>query len=186
MKDIGRFPFNKNSGVKFRKFQVPNGTVPPGGKDPTQGTARLVAEYKTAVLGTTILSNGKGHFGPTDRDNQTGQSGSRIWRKWSVPFDASSEISGILGWMESAHWIHTTVCCKVGDPVFGLWPCFRPCLVLEDTRFFIDGGLEDNVCKPSKLFNLQYSPPALEVTDYFLITLTVMVCYWLKEHYHNI
>ena len=27
------------------------------------------------VLGTTILSNGKGHFGPTDRDKRTGQSG---------------------------------------------------------------------------------------------------------------
>ena len=43
-------------------------------------------------------------------------------------------------WMESAHWIHTTVGCKVGDPVFVLWPCFRPRLVLEDTSFFIDGG----------------------------------------------
>ena len=27
------------------------------------------------VLGTTILSNGKGHFGPTDRDNRTTHSG---------------------------------------------------------------------------------------------------------------
>ena len=44
-------------------------------KDPTQATARLVAEYKRTVLGTTILSNGKGHFGPTDRDNRTGQRG---------------------------------------------------------------------------------------------------------------
>ena len=51
---------------------MPNGRVPLGGKDPTQATARLVAEYKRAVLGTTILSNGKGHFGPTDRDNRAG------------------------------------------------------------------------------------------------------------------
>ena len=28
-----------------------------------------------AVLGTTILANGKGHFGPTDRNDQTGHSG---------------------------------------------------------------------------------------------------------------
>ena len=122
--------------------------------------------------------------GPVKEDHL--QTWSRIFQKWSVPFDVPPEISGILGWMESAHWIHTTVCCKVGDPVFVLWPCFRPCLVSEDTRFFIDGGLEDNLCTPSKLFNLQYSPPTLEVTDYFLITLTVMVCYWLKEQYHNI
>ena len=76
--------------------------------------------------------------GPVKEDHL--QSWSRIFRKWSVPFDVPSEISGILSWMESAHWIHTTVGCKVGDPVFVLWPCFRPCLVLEDTSFFIDGG----------------------------------------------
>ena len=34
----------------------------------------LYAGYKRAVLGTTILSNGKGHFGPTDRSDQTSQS----------------------------------------------------------------------------------------------------------------
>ena len=75
VKDIGRFPFNKNSGLKFRKFHVPNGTVPSGCKDPTQATARVVAEYKRAVLATKILSKGKGQFGPTDRDNRTGQRG---------------------------------------------------------------------------------------------------------------
>ena len=32
-------------------------------------------DTKRAVLGTTILSNGKGHFGPTDRNDRTGQSG---------------------------------------------------------------------------------------------------------------
>ena len=35
----------------------------------------LLAWYKRAVLGTTILPNGKGHFGPTDRNDQTGRSG---------------------------------------------------------------------------------------------------------------
>ena len=33
----GRFPFNKNSGLKFRKFYVPNGTVHSGCADPTFG-----------------------------------------------------------------------------------------------------------------------------------------------------
>ena len=35
----------------------------------------LKAGYKRAVLETTILSNGNGDFGPTDRNDQTGQSG---------------------------------------------------------------------------------------------------------------
>ena len=67
--DQGRFPFNKNSGLKFRKFYVFNGTVHSGFTGPTQ------PGYKRAVLGTTILSNGKEHFGPTDRNDQTGQRG---------------------------------------------------------------------------------------------------------------
>ena len=58
---------------------MPNGTVRSGCTDPTQATARLViilvSRIKRSVLGTTILSNGKGRFGPTDRDNRTGQSG---------------------------------------------------------------------------------------------------------------
>ena len=40
--DQGRFPFNKNSGLKFGKFSVPNGTVHSGCTDPTRTTARLV------------------------------------------------------------------------------------------------------------------------------------------------
>ena len=39
---LGRFPFNKNSGLKFRKFRVLNGTVHSGCTDPTQATARFV------------------------------------------------------------------------------------------------------------------------------------------------
>ena len=42
----GRFPFNKNSVLKFRKFHVPNGKVHSTGHsgctDPTKATARLV------------------------------------------------------------------------------------------------------------------------------------------------
>ena len=35
----------------------------------------LYKGYKRAILGTTILSNGEGHFGPTDQNDQTSQSG---------------------------------------------------------------------------------------------------------------
>ena len=75
----GRFSFNKNSCLKFRKFHLSNGMVHSGCTDPTQSTARLVIVLisriqKKAILGTTILSNGKGHFGPTYRNDQTGQS----------------------------------------------------------------------------------------------------------------
>ena len=42
-------------------------------KQPRVWLLFLQAGYKTAVLGTTILTNGEGHFGPTDRDNRTGQ-----------------------------------------------------------------------------------------------------------------
>ena len=82
----------------------------------TQAAARLVivlgtAGYRRAVLRSTIFSNGKGDFGPTDpkwpdtvREDHL-QSWSRIfgWTKpkWSVLFDAPTEISGVLGWMQS-------------------------------------------------------------------------------------
>ena len=66
---------------------MPNGTVHSGGREATTGSTSavrrvprvwllfLLAGYKRAVLGRTILSNRKGHLGPTDRDNQSGQSG---------------------------------------------------------------------------------------------------------------
>ena len=71
-----RFPFN---GLKCRKFHVPNETVQSGCTDPTQGTARLVFVFVTRIqkssTGDNNLSNGKGYFGPTDRNYQTGHSG---------------------------------------------------------------------------------------------------------------
>ena len=69
---------------------------------------------KIPVLGATILSNGKKHLGPTDRNDQTGQKWTTFKAgpeyscltkpKWFVPSDVSTEIPGIsiLGWMESA------------------------------------------------------------------------------------
>ena len=44
-------------------------------KPPRAWLLFLQAGYKRAVLGTTILSNGKEHFAPTDRNDQTGQRG---------------------------------------------------------------------------------------------------------------
>ena len=38
----GCFPFNKNSGLKFRKFRVLSGTIHCGCTDPTQATVRFV------------------------------------------------------------------------------------------------------------------------------------------------
>ena len=75
-----RFPFKQQKiNLKFRKFHVPNGTVDSGCKDPTQATARLVIVLVTrkqkSGTGNNNLQNGKGYFGPTDRNDQTAQSG---------------------------------------------------------------------------------------------------------------
>ena len=77
--------------------------------DPTQTPAHFVivlvlGGYKRAVLGTTILSNGKGHFGPTEQDNWTGQSGPPSKLVPNIPVGPNrnglfqpTKISGILG-----------------------------------------------------------------------------------------
>ena len=46
----GRFPVNKNSGLKFRKFPVLNGTVHSGCTDPTQTTARFVIVARSTLI----------------------------------------------------------------------------------------------------------------------------------------
>ena len=89
-------------------------------KPPRAWLLFLQAGYKRAVLGTTILSNGKEHFGPTDRNDQTGQRGPpsklvpnipvgpnrngpfhlmyqpklpEFWVEWKAPFDRSGHFS---------------------------------------------------------------------------------------------
>ena len=52
---MGAFYSTKNSGLKFRKFHVPNETVYSGCTDPTQATARLVI-----VLVSRIQKSGTG------------------------------------------------------------------------------------------------------------------------------
>ena len=72
--DKGHFSFNENAGLKFR---VPYGTVHSGCTDQTQATARLLmkAGFRRSVLWTTILRNGKGKFGPTDRTYRNDRAG---------------------------------------------------------------------------------------------------------------
>ena len=72
------------------------GTLHSGCIDPIQATARLVIILEAGIqksdTGTTILSNGKGNFGATNRNDRTGRSVSpslysgRIEPKWSVSF----------------------------------------------------------------------------------------------------
>ena len=72
--DKGHFSFNENAGLKFR---VPYGTVHSGCTNQTQATARLLmkAGFRRSVLWTTILRNGKGKFGPTDRTYRNDRAG---------------------------------------------------------------------------------------------------------------
>ena len=68
-RNLGRFPFSKNYGLKFRKFHVPNGTVHSGCTDPNQGTARLVI-----VLVSRIQKSGTGDNNSvkSDRNHRIG------------------------------------------------------------------------------------------------------------------
>ena len=75
IRNIGCFPFKKNSDLKFRKFYVPNAFRLHRPNPPRVWLLLLYAGYKRAVLGTTILPNGKGPFGPTDRNDQIGRRG---------------------------------------------------------------------------------------------------------------
>ena len=54
------------------------GTLHSGCIDPIQATARLVIILEAGIqksdTGTTILSNGKGNFGATNRNDRTGRS----------------------------------------------------------------------------------------------------------------
>ena len=77
----------QNSGLRFRKFLVPILVAQTRPKPPRVWLLFLWAGYKTAVLGTIILSNGKGHSGPTDRNDQTGQSGQRSKLVPNIPVE---------------------------------------------------------------------------------------------------
>ena len=74
-----RFPFNKNFGLKIRKFHVPNGTVHSGFTDPFQATGCLLivpaaSRIQKSGTGDNNFVKWKGLFGRTDRNEWTGQS----------------------------------------------------------------------------------------------------------------
>ena len=56
---IGRFPFNKNSGLKFRKLLVLNGTVHSSCTDSTQATARFVIVAPQQTQNYTLKEKSK-------------------------------------------------------------------------------------------------------------------------------
>ena len=101
----------------FKISEIPlvqwNGAFRLHRRDPSHGAFGYCykQDTKKAILGTTILSNGKGHFGPDlqkrpDRSKLTTfkagtEYSGRTKPKWSVPFDVPTEVSGVLGWTES-------------------------------------------------------------------------------------
>ena len=113
-RNLGRFPFSKNSGLKFRKFHVLSGTVHSGCIDPTEATARLVIVLVRSMQKSGTRDNNsvkwKGTF-RSDRKWTTFKGvpkySGRTEPKRSVPIWFLTEISGILGWMESVlgFWI---------------------------------------------------------------------------------
>jgi len=110
----GRFPFNKNFGLKFRKFHLSNGTVHSGCTDSTKAIARLVfvliSRMQKSGTGGNNFGKWKGTF-RSDRPSTVVHNcrSDRTERVRSVWF--STEISGILGWMESAP---ATMACPLG------------------------------------------------------------------------
>ena len=63
---MGRFPFNKNSGLKFRKFHLPNGTVHSGCTDTPYASHRAFG-YCSCKLDTKKRFWGQ-HFCRMERD----------------------------------------------------------------------------------------------------------------------
>ena len=90
------------------------GTVHSGCTDPTQATVHLVnvllSRIQNSGNGDNNFDKWKGTFGQTERDKWTAfkavpEYSSRTKLEWPVPFGVPTEISGILGWMESAFWL---------------------------------------------------------------------------------
>ena len=58
--DQGRFPFNKNSGLKFRKLHVLKGTVHSGFLDQTQATLGRLKTQDYTLKNTRLSKRGGG------------------------------------------------------------------------------------------------------------------------------
>ena len=86
----GRFPFSKNSCLKFQKFHAPNGTVHFACTDPTQADARsvivLVSRRQKIDTGDNNFVKWKGTF-RSDRPKWPD------WSKWTT-LKAGSEYCG--------------------------------------------------------------------------------------------
>ena len=90
---------------------MPNGAVHSGYTDPTQASARMVIVFVNRMqksgTGDNNFVKWKGTFGSDRRKRRdrlkwtTFKAGpeysGRTKRKWSVPFDVPTEITGILG-----------------------------------------------------------------------------------------
>ena len=89
----------QNSGLKFRKFHVPNGTVLLHRPDPSHRSfSYCFCKKYTKVLywgdlRGTVWSNGKGYFVPTDQNDQTAQSGPCTFKFRSDQTDVPTEIN---------------------------------------------------------------------------------------------
>ena len=104
----------QNFGWKFRKFYVPNGTVHIRCTDPTQVTAHLVivlVRIQKSGTGDKDFVKRKGAF-PSDRPKWPHRS---KWTTFKAGPDVPTEISGILGWMESAPILRRTMVCRDFD-----------------------------------------------------------------------
>ena len=110
--NVGRFvgfPLNKNSGLKFRKLHVLNGTVHSGCTDPTQATARLVIVLESRIHVQKSGTAWGQQFCQTERDisvrltEMTRPVKVDHLQSWSRKFRPNqTEMSGILCWMENA------------------------------------------------------------------------------------
>ena len=61
---MGRFPFNKNFGLKFRKFHVINGTVAQTQTGPVRSSFLLVSRIQKSGTRDNSFVKGKGTFRP--------------------------------------------------------------------------------------------------------------------------
>ena len=111
---------HQNSGLKFRKFLVPI-LVAQTRPKPPRLVIVLVSRIQNSGTGDNNFVKWKRTF-RSDRPKWPDRSkwttfkagpeySGRTKPKWSVPFDVPTEISGILGWMESAQedWLGQTL-----------------------------------------------------------------------------
>ena len=97
----GRFPFNKNSCLKFRQFHVPSGTSHSGCTDPTQAAARLVIVLVSRIQKSGTRNNNfvkwKGTF-RSDRPKLPDRScyTASLYLDWS--YNPKGNIKHSFGW----------------------------------------------------------------------------------------